>query len=79
MDSTEKAGNAAGREAERASILKALPWKAISKRKHQLYTRGRPMMKTKIEREYRSYHEQLELVFTSVGHLIIKEMLKRCQ
>ena len=36
------------------------------------------MMETKLERISQLSSEQPELVFTSVGHLINKEMLKRC-
>ena len=36
------------------------------------------MMETKLERIPQLSSEQPELVYTSVGHLINKEMLKRC-
>ncbi len=63
---------------ERDLPLKSRPCKAISKRKHYLYTEIGDIMETKLARIAQLSREDPEIVFTSIGHLINKEMLKRC-
>jgi len=58
--------------------LKSQLCKAISKRKHYLYTGVGNIMETKLERISQLSRENPDMVFTSIGHLINKEMLKRC-
>ena len=64
---------------ERDLPLKSRPCKAISKRKHYLYTEIGDTMETKLAGMAQLSKEEPETVFTSIGHLINKEMLKRCQ
>ena len=59
-------------------FLAALLYGAISKRKHYLYTEVENIMETKLARISQLSSENPDMVFTSVGHLINKGMLKRC-
>jgi len=77
-DSTNESGESRWREAERGQFLTVLPCKAISKRKHYLYTEVGDIMETKLERISQLSSENPDMVFTSIGHLINKEMLKEC-
>lgn len=63
---------------ERVVFLATLLYGAISKRKHYLYTEVENIMETKLARISQLSSENPDMVFTSVGHLINKEMLKRC-
>lgn len=63
---------------ERVVFLATLLYGAISKRKHYLYTEVGNIMETKLARISQLSSENPNMVFTSVGHLINKEMLKRC-
>lgn len=58
--------------------LTALPCKAISKRKHYLYPEVEKIMETKLERISQLSKENPDMVFTSIGHLINKRLLKEC-
>lgn len=77
-DSTREAVEIQWREAEKGQFLKALPCKAISKRKHYQYTGIGEIMATKLARISQLSSENPDMVFTSVGHLINKELLKEC-
>ena len=66
------------REAERELFLAALPCEAISKRKHRPYTGVERAMETKLERISHLSKANPEMVFTSVYHLINKELLTSC-
>lgn len=59
-------------------FLTALLYKAISKRKHHLYTEVGNMVETKLARISQLSSENPKMVFTSIGHLIDKEMLEEC-
>lgn len=59
-------------------FLTTLLCKAISKRKHYLYTEVGTIMETKLERISQLSRENPDMVFTSIGHLINKEFLKLC-
>lgn len=59
-------------------FLTALAYETISKRKHYLHTEVGRIMGTKLERISQLSKENPEMVFTSVGHLINKELLKNC-
>lgn len=59
-------------------FLALLSYKAISKRKHHLYTGIGNMMETKLARISQLSKENPDMVFTSIGHFINKEMLKSC-
>ena len=63
---------------ERVVFLATLLYGAISKRKHYLYTEVENIMETKLARISQLSSKNPDMVFTSVGHLINKEMLKRC-
>lgn len=63
---------------ERAVFPAAQPCKAISKRKHYLYPEIGEIMETKLERISQLSSEHPDMVFTSIGHLINKELLKEC-
>lgn len=63
---------------ERAVFLTALLYEAISKRKHHLYTEVGNMVETKLARISQLSSENPKMVFTSIGHLIDKEMLEEC-
>ena len=63
---------------ERVVFLATLLYGAISKRKHYLYTEVENIMETKLARISQLSSENPDMVFTSVGHLLNKEMLKRC-
>lgn len=52
--------------------------KTISKRKHCQYSEIGKAMETKLARISQLSRENPDMVFTSVGHLINKEMLKEC-
>lgn len=58
--------------------LTSLPCRIISKRKHCLYPEIGEPMETKLERISQLSREHPDMVFTSVGHLINKELLKEC-
>lgn len=58
--------------------LAPLLCKTISKRKHWLYTEIGETMETKLARISQLSRENPDMVFTSVGHLINKELLKGC-
>ena len=60
--------------------LTTLPCKAISRGKHYLYPEvgEKKIMGTKLERISQLSTENPEMVFTSIGHLINKELLKEC-
>jgi len=55
-----------------------LAYETISKRKHHLYPEIGEVMETKLERISQLSRENPNMVFTSIGHLINKEMLKSC-
>lgn len=62
-------------------FLTTLPCKAISRGKHYLYPEigvKKKIMGTKLERISQLSTENPEMVFTSIGHLINKELLKEC-
>lgn len=59
-------------------FLTFLSYKTISKRKHHLYTGIGDMMETKLARISQLSRENPDMVFTSIGHLINKELLKSC-
>lgn len=59
-------------------ILTPLLCKVISKRKHYLYMETGSIMETKLERISQLSSKKPDIVFTSIGHLINKEMLKKC-
>lgn len=63
-------------------FLTTLPCKAISRGKHYLYpeigVKKKKIMGTKLERISQLSTENPEMVFTSIGHLINKELLKEC-
>lgn len=63
---------------EEAVFLAALLYGTISKRRHYLYTEVGNIMETKLARISQLSSKNPEMIFTSVGHLINKEMLKRC-
>ena len=73
-----KAGNAAGGKSRKGVSSHPLPCKAISRGKHYLYTGIGEIMETKLERISQLSKENSEMVFTSIGHLINKELLKEC-
>ncbi len=58
--------------------LASLLCKTISKRKHCLYPEIGGTMETKLARISQLSSENPDMVFTSIGHLINKEMLKDC-
>lgn len=55
-----------------------LPCKTISRGKHYLYTGIGEIMETKLARIAQLSAENPSMVFTSVGHMINKELLKEC-
>ena len=59
-------------------FLAPLLCKAISKRKHWLYTEMGEAMETKLARISQLSKENPDMVFTSIGHLINKELLMEC-
>lgn len=59
-------------------FLTPLLCKAISKRKHWLYTEIGEAMETKLARISQLSKENPDMVFTSIGHLINKELLMEC-
>jgi group II intron reverse transcriptase/maturase len=59
-------------------FLTALAYGTISTRKHYLHSEVGFIMETKLERISQLSKENPSMVFTSVGHLINKEMLKSC-
>lgn len=61
-------------------FLTTLPCKAISGGKHYLYPEigVKKIMGTKLERISQLSTENPEMVFTSIGHLINKELLREC-
>ena len=59
-------------------FLTLLSCKAISKRKHHLYTGIGNMMETKLARISQLSKENPDMVFTSIGHLLNKKLLKSC-
>jgi Retron-type reverse transcriptase len=72
-------GNATGgKPREGLYSLQSLLCKAISRGKHYLYAEIGEIMETKLERISQLSKEKPEMVFTSIGHLINKEMLKEC-
>lgn len=73
-----KAGNAARGKPKAGFTSKSRPCKAISKRKHYLYTEIGDIMETKLARIAQLSSENPDMVFTSIGHLINKEMLRGC-
>ncbi len=78
-DSTCESGETHWREAEGGPVSSlALLCKAISKRKHYSHTGVKEIMETKLERISQLSVENREMVFTSIGHLINKELLKEC-
>ncbi len=58
--------------------LASLLCKIISKRKHCLYPEIGGTMETKLARISQLSSENPDMVFTSIGHLINKELLKEC-
>ena len=52
--------------------------KTISKRRHCLYLEIGAAMETKLARISQLSGEHPDMVFTSIGHLINKELLKEC-
>lgn len=58
--------------------LAPLLCKTISKRKHCLYPEIGETMETKLARISQLSSENPDMVFTSIGHLINKELLKEC-
>lgn len=76
--STEEGGQCHQREGGRGLFLAVLPCKAISRGKHYLYPEIGAIMETKLERISQLSKENPEMVFTSIGHLINKELLKEC-
>ena len=77
-DSTRESGESRRREAERGQILKLLLCKVISKKKHWPYAEVEKTMETKLERISQLSRENPDMVFTSIGHLINKELLREC-
>ena len=78
-DSTCEGGEIHWREAEREPVSSlVLLCKAISKRKHYSHAGVKVIMETKLERISQLSKENPEMVFTSIGHLISKELLKEC-
>lgn len=78
-DSAVEGGQCHRREAERGVYLTPLLCKTISKRNHCLYTEilgG--TMETKLARISQLSSENPDMVFTTIGHLVDKEMLKDC-
>ena len=59
-------------------LITSPPCRIISKRKHCLYSEIGETMETKLERISQLSKEHPDMVFTSVGHLINKELLKEC-
>lgn len=59
-------------------FLTFLSCRTISKRKHHLYTGIGDMMETKLARISQLSRENPDMVFTSIAHLINKELLKSC-
>ena len=59
-------------------FLTPLLYKTISKRKHCLYTEIGETMGTKLARISQLSSENPDMVFTSIGHLINRELLKEC-
>lgn len=62
-------------------FLTTLPCKVISRGKHYLYPEigvKKKIMGTKLERISQLSTENPEMVFTSIGHLINKELLREC-
>lgn len=64
-------------EVER-ELLSRLPCKVISKRKHSLYTETGGTMETKSAGISQLSSENADMVFTSMEHLINKELLRVC-
>lgn len=78
-DSTCESGEIHWREAEREPVSSmVLLCKAISKRKHYSHAGVKEIMETKLERISQLSRENPEMVFTSIGHLINKELLEKC-
>ncbi len=77
-DSTVEGGECHWREAERGVCLTSLLCKTISKRKHCLYPEIGETIETKSARISQLSSENLDMVFTSIGHLIDKEILEDC-
>ena len=63
---------------ERTVFLAVLPYKAISSRKHYPYTEEGSIMATTLERISQLSKENPNIVFTSIGHLINKDLLRKC-
>jgi len=63
---------------KRDSFSESRLCKAISKRKHYLYTEVGSIMETKLARISQLSKENPEMVFTSIGHFINKDMLRMC-
>ena len=59
-------------------FLASLSCRAISKRKHHLYTEIGNMMETKLARISQLSKENPDMVFTSIGHFISQELLEAC-
>ncbi len=55
-----------------------LLYKAISKRKHYSHTGVKEIMETKLEKISQLSVEKPEMVFTSIGHMVNKGLLKEC-
>ena len=77
-DSTDEGEEGHQREAERGLFLAVLPCKAISLRKHYPYTGMGFIMDTRLARISTLSRENPKMVFTSVGHMIDKQLLMEC-
>ena len=76
--STDEGGQCRWREGERELFLAVLPYKVISRGKHCLYSEIGVTVETKLERISQLSTENPKMVFTSIGHLINKELLTDC-
>lgn len=77
-DSTNETVERRRREAERGYPLYPCHVKLYRKRKHYLYSEIGIIMKTKLERISQLSKQNPDMIFTSIGHLINKEMIKDC-
>lgn len=73
-DSTRESGESRRREAERGTFLQAPAVQGNIKAETLAILRGGKAMGTKLERISQLSREKPDMVFTSVGHLINKEM-----
>lgn len=77
-DSTGEAVEIQWREAEEGLYPHSLPMQGNIKEETLSIDRDWEIMTTKLERLLQLSRENPDMVFTSVGHLISKEMLKGC-